>query len=292
MSKHLLLLTVLLLSLQSVFAQGGGTIKGTITTSDGKPASNVTVRVDHSKWGGISDEKGAFAIKNVKPGTWTLKVTAVSVMAEERTVIVAAGQTVTVDFTLNESAAQLHEIIISSTNPNKENRTVAKMPLKNLENPQVYNSVSAEIMKQQGITNFDDAMRNIPGITRTWESTGRAGDGASYFALRGFDAQPLLINGLPGLTSGNMDPADIEEIQVIKGPSSTLFGGAFYSCGGFINTITKKPYFDYGGEVTYNFGSYGLQRVSADINVPFSRKVAMRLNTAYHKENSFQDRRM
>ena len=156
-------------------------------------------------------------------------------------------------------------------------------------------------MKQQGITNYDDALRNVPGISRTWESTGRAGDGASYFALRGFDAQPTLYNGLPGLTSGNLDPANVEEIQVIKGPSSTLFGGAFYSYGGMINTITKKPYHQFGGEIGYNAGSFGLNRVTVDINAPLggtplggtplskADKIALRVNAAYHSENSFQD---
>src|SRR5690606_25582064 len=162
---------------------------------------------------------------------------------------------------------------------------------KNLENPQVYNTVPAEILKQQGITTYDDAMRNVPGITRTWESTGRAGDGAAYFALRGFDAQPALTNGLPGLASGNLDPANVEEIQVIKGPSGTLFGGSFYSYGGLINTITKKPYDGFGGEVAYNLGSFGLNRITADINTPLSKteKITMRVNAAYHSEGSFQD---
>jgi iron complex outermembrane receptor protein len=116
-----------------------------------------------------------------------------------------------------------------------------------------------------------------------------------------FDAQPTLYNGLPGLTSGNVDPANVEEIQVIKGPSSTLFGGAFYSYGGMINTITKKPYHQFGGEIGYNAGSFGLNRITADINAPLggtplggtslskADKIALRVNTAYHSENSFQD---
>lgn len=185
----------------------------------------------------------------------------------------------------------MEQVVVSTRNLNKENRIVARMPLKNLENPQVYNTVSSELMKQQAVTTYDDAMRNVPGITRTWESTGRGGDGAAYFALRGFDAQPLLTNGLPGLVSGNLDPANVEEIQVIKGPSSTLFGGAFYSYGGMINTITKKPYYKFGGEVSYHVGSFGLHRITADINTPLSKtkKIAFRLNTAYHSEKSFQD---
>lgn len=266
------------------------TIQGTINTSDGQPAASVTVRIDRSPWGGVTNEKGEYILKNVKPGNWVLKVSAVSLEPQQQDIVLSAGQLLKVNFTLKENAAQLQEVIVSNKNLNRENKFVAKMPLKNLENPQVYNTVSSELLKQQVITNYDDAMRNVPGISRTWESTGRGGDGGSYFALRGFDAQPMLTNGLPGLTSGNLDPANVEEIQVIKGPSGTLFGGSFYSYGGLINTITKKPFFDFGGEVAYNFGSFGLNRITADINTPLSKKkkIALRVNTAYHSENSFQ----
>ncbi|HEY9262651.1 TonB-dependent receptor [Chitinophaga sp.] len=268
-----------------------GAIKGTITTSDGKPAPLVTIRIKNAKWGDISNEKGVYAIKNIKPGTWTLLVSDLVSIAEEKQITVSAGQTSQVDFVLKENAAQLHEVTVSSRNINKENKSVAKMPLEKLENPQVYNTVSADLMKQQVLSNYDDALRNVPGITRTWESTGRAGDGASYFALRGFDAQPSLYNGLPGITSGNPDPADIESIEVIKGPSGTLFGGSFQAYGGMINTITKKPYDTFGGEVTYNTGSFDLNRVTFDINTPLSKKkkIALRLNGALHSENTFQD---
>lgn len=295
MTKRLLFLSALIFSISALFAQNTkdrtATITGTITTIDGKPAVNVTVRIEQSKWGGISNENGEYTIRNVRPGSWTVKATAVAVVSQQQVVTVAAGQTLQVNFVLNENSEQLKEVIISSSSSKRETRSVARLPLKNLENPQVYSTVSSEILKQQGITNYDDAMRNVPGITRTWESTGRAGDGASYFALRGFDAQPTMYNGLPGITSGNLDPANVEEIQVIKGPSATLFGGSFYSYGGIINTITKKPYYDFGGEVAYNFGSFGLNRITADINAPLSKKekIALRVNTAYHSENSFQD---
>src|SRR6201999_4346971 len=116
------------------------------------------------------------------------------------------------------------------------------MPLKSIENPQVYSTVSSDLLKQQAITNFDDALKNVPGVHKLWESTGRGyGDGTSYFSLRGFEAQATMVNGLPGLTSGSLDPANIERIEVIKGPSSTLFGSSIVSYGGLINTVTKRP---------------------------------------------------
>jgi iron complex outermembrane receptor protein len=272
------------------FAQNGS-INGTVKTSDGNPAEAVSVAVKGTSQGSITKQNGAYNIRNIKPGTYRLVASLVGLATQEQTVEVKAGEKLTVNFVLSENLAQLNEVTILSRNANKVNNLVAKMPLKKLENPQVYNTVSAEILKQQGIVNFDDAMRNVPGISRTWESTGRSGDGASYFALRGFEAQASLYNGLPGFTNGDLDPADIEEIQVLKGPSGTLFGGAFYGYGGIINVVTKKPYFTTGGEITYNVGSFGMNRISADVNTPLSKteKIALRINTAYSTENSFQD---
>lgn len=295
MLHRLLLFITGILITTTLYAQSArennGTIRGTIITSDGNPAAFVTVRLKNSKSGNISNEQGEYTIKNVKPGQWIVVVTTVASATQEKEVTVSAGQTSKADFELPENAAQLQEITVSSRNINKENKTVAKMPLEKLENPQVYNTVSAELMKQQVISNYDDALRNVPGITRTWESTGRSGDGGAYFALRGFDAQPSLYNGLPGISSGTLDPADIEQIEVIKGPSGTLFGGSFINYGGIINTITKKPYYTFGGEVAYNVGSFDLNRVTVDINTPLSKKkkIALRLNGAFHSENTFQD---
>jgi len=266
-------------------------ITGKVTTSDGHAAEAVSITIQGTGKGALTDKDGHYEIRNMKPGTYRLTASLVGLEKQEQTVELKAGEKAVVNFILKENAAQLSEVVISGRNTNKVNNSVAKMPLKKLENPQVYSTVSAEILKQQGITNFDDAMRNVPGISRTWESTGRSGDGASYFALRGFEAQPSLYNGLPGFTNGDLDPADIEEIQVLKGPSGTLFGANFVGYGGIINVVTKKPYFSTGGEITYNAGSFGLNRLSADINTPLSKteKIALRINTAYSTENSFQD---
>jgi iron complex outermembrane receptor protein len=219
----------------------------------------------------------------------------VGLQSKKQNVTITAGQVAEADFVLSENATQLEEVIVSGrVDLNKEESYVGKTPLRKLENPQSYNSVSSEILKQQAVTNYDDAFRNVPGIARTWESTGRDGDGASYFALRGLEGQPALVNGLPGITNGTLDPANVEQIQVMKGPSATLFGAnatSYASYGGLINTVTKKPYFTKGGEITYNVGSFGLNRITADVNAPLSStdKVALRVNTAYHSEGSFQD---
>lgn len=199
-----------------------------------------------------------------------------------------------VNQTLQDSIKKLNEISVNGSH-NKYKRsqssTVSKMPLSDIENPQVYNTVTAEVLKEQVSTNFNDAIKNATGVTRLWESTGRGGDGAEFFSMRGFAVQPNMINGLPAKNNGSIDISNVDNIEVIKGPSGTLFGSSVISYGGLINIVTKKPTEKFGGEISYNSGSYGLNRVSSDINIPLDteKNALLRINTAYQKENSFQD---
>lgn len=218
-----ILIVVLLAWQGTAWAQSTGTVAGTVQTSDGRPAEYVNISIEGTSRGTVADRQGNFEIRNLTPGQYSVVASYVGLETQRRPVDVKPGETVTVKFTLAESAERLQEIVVSGGRPNVESEYVAKVPLKNLENPQAYTTISADLLKEQAITNFDDALKNVPGIHKLWESTGRAyGDGASYYALRGFEAQATMINGLAGLTSGSLDPANIEKIEVIKGPSGTL----------------------------------------------------------------------
>jgi len=185
----------------------------------------------------------------------------------------------------------LEEVSVTARQQRKASEHIARLPIANLENPQAYNIVPKELLKEQVTVSFDDAVKNIPGLTRLWTATGRAGDGAGYYAMRGFSVQPTMINGVAGITNGSIDPASIERIEGIKGPSGTLFGSSLISFGGLLNIVTKKPFKGSGGEITYTAGSYGLNRVTADLNLPLNREntALFRVNTAYHYEASFHD---
>lgn len=192
-----------------------------------------------------------------------------------------------------DSTKVLKEVTVEGTRENKYKKesstTVSKMPLKDIENPQVYNSIPANLLKEQVVTNFNDALKNATGVIRLWESTGRNGDGAEYYSMRGFSVQPTMTNGLPSLTNTTIDPINIDNIEVIKGPSGTLFGSSVISYGGLINVVTKKPHQQFSGEISYNNGTYGSNRVTADVNLPLNEKAAVRINSAYTTEESFQD---
>lgn len=290
--KSAVFIMLLFLVVTKSFAQNNALIKGTVITNDNIPAASVTIHLSDTKKYTTTNNEGNFTLNNIAAGSYTIEVSLIGYQTLKQNVSVEAGQTATVNLQLQLSQQQLQEVIVTTKkNANDSSYYVAKIPLKNLENPQVYQTVSSNVIKQQGLTSFDDALRNVPGVARTWESTGRSGDGTAYFAMRGFEAQTSLTNGLPAFTAGNMSLSDVESIQVLKGPSGTLYGANFYGYGGIINIITKKPYFTMGGEITYNLGSFQMNEISADINVPLSQqeKIALRVNTSYHSENSFQD---
>lgn len=271
-----------------------GHIKGTIKTNDGQAAPFVTVQIKNKNRGVVTNEKGEFNFRKITPGQYTIQVSLLGYETAEETVTVVANETATIALEVKISNTQLQEVIIKG-NQNKfgkkESDYIARLPIKNIENPQVYNVIGKELMKEQVITTFDDAIKNAPGVSRLWSSTGRPGDGAGYFSIRGFAVQPTMINGIAGLTNGAIDPANIERIETIKGPSSTLFGSSLISFGGLMNIVTKRPYETFGGEISYTGGGYGLSRITADVNAPLNadKSALLRVNGAYHYEGSFQD---
>ena len=271
-------------------------IKGSVTTTTNTPLSGATIELSQTTLGTTTDENGNFILSNIPSGNYRLMLSYVGF--KTKYVDLSVSENTTKDlgaFQLEEAQEMLGVVSINGKKHNKFTRetsvSVSKMPLADIENSQVYNSITANLLEEQVVTNFDDALKNAPGIDKLWESTGRGNDGAGYYSLRGFAVQPTLTNGLPALTNGSPDPANIESIEVIKGPSGTLYGSSLISYGGLINITTKRPFYDFGGSVSYTSGSYGLNRVTADVNTTLSKEknIALRVNTAYHTQNSYQD---
>lgn len=272
-----------------------GHIKGKIVTTDGKNAADIAVVLTETKQTSISDADGAFSFRNIPPGDYHLTVTMPGYNTVIQTVTVESSKTTTVTLQLYVSRKELQEVVVIG-NHNRLVKSssdyVSKMPLKNLENPQVYTTITKDLMMEQQVFSVDDAIKNAPGLTKMWEPTGRSGDGGSYYNSRGFIVQSLLRNGVAGTVSSSIDAANLERIEVIKGPSATLFGNVLTSYGGLINRVTKAPYDRFGGEISYATGSYSFNRLSADINTPLDpeKDVLLRVNTAYNYERSFQDK--
>jgi iron complex outermembrane receptor protein len=276
------------------YAQGSATLHGKVFSSDGQPAEGVSVVLAGTKHATTSNAVGEYKMTGIVPGDYTIRVSSVELKPVEKKITIKENEVSEHDFNLKENHAFLEEIVIAGRKNkfySRETQTVAKIPLTRLENPQVYTSIPKNLLREQMVIDIAGALRNAPGLYKIQGTRGINTAGASYYSLRGFRTEAALVDGVPGQTNGDYDPASIERIEVLKGPSATLFGGAVTSFGGMVNIITKKPLDTLGGEISYSTGSFSLNRVSADIYGPLNqdKTVLFRLNTSYHHQPSFQD---
>jgi catecholate siderophore receptor len=140
--------------------------------------------------------------------------------------------------------------------------------------PQTINIVSAKTLQEQSVTNLQDALKNVPGITlNAGEGTAR-GDTVN---LRGFPAfNDFFLDGVRDAGLYTRDSFNLETLEVLKGPSALLFGRG--STGGVINQVTKAPGLNPIQDATLQFGTNSQVRVTGDLDMPISDSAAIRLN--------------
>lgn len=286
--------TLLLLLLTHITFSQSASVTGTITDNTKIPLLGVNVILKNTSIGTQTNEDGTFQILNIPNGTYTASISYLGFKTKEIELSVVSNASIELGtITLFEGNEILSEVIVEAERRNKFSRKqtayVSKMPLKNIENSQIYNTITNQLLVSQSVNTFQDALVNAAGITQLWTSTGRSGDGAGYYSSRGFAVQPQLVNGVAGITNGFINPSNVERVEVIKGPSGTLFGSAVTSYGGLINIVTKKPYNSTGGEITLSGGSNDFAKLNVDVNISDSEKLSFRLNGGFQKDNSFQD---
>ena len=168
--------------------------------------------------------------------------------------------------------------IIDATTATKTDASIMQTPM----NIQVV--PKAIINDQQDINIVDAITRNVSGV----QADHGSGDIYENFIIRGFQTQgDTYRNGLLR-NFGTFDPANMEQIEVIKGPASMLYGRA--QPGGLVNYVTKKgldtPYYS----VQQQFGSYDKYRTTVDATGPIDKndELRYRVNFSYQDIGSFK----
>ena len=140
--------------------------------------------------------------------------------------------------------------------------------------PQSITVIPQELMQEQAVTSFRDALRNVTGISlAAGEGGGAQGDNLT---LRGFNARnDYFLDGIRDQGSYTRDVFNLEAIEVLKGPSAVLFGRG--STGGVINQVSKTPRLEPLYTASVSVGTGQLLRGTADINQPLSKTVALRV---------------
>lgn len=160
---------------------------------------------------------------------------------------------------------------------NSVSATRIDTPIKDL--PFAISAFTQQFITDVGARDLFDVVQYAPGVT----SAGREFNaGNAVYTIRGFDQTPQ-HNGFVG--EGYVDTVSVERVEVVKGPSSVLYGQV--APGGTVNYITKRPGTKQAATVNAQVGTQSFWRTSVDVNQPLAGKnLLFRFNGAF--ENGFE----
>ena len=231
-------------------------IKGTVY-SENQPLAFTNIYIEDSERGTISNEKGDYIITNVKPGTYRI-IASYAGFRQSKIKIKITNENLVVNFNLVENNS-LDEVIITGT----------LKAVSRLESPVPVEVYSYTFLKKNPTPNVFEALNNVNGVrpqlncnvcnTGDIHINGLEGP----YTLVMIDGMPIVsglstVYGLSGIPNSL-----IEQIEIVKGPASSLYGSE--AVGGLINIITKLPenaplFFGDGfvtswGEVNFDIGA-------------------------------------
>ena len=246
-------------------------LKGTVKDAEGKAISGASILIKGANKGVSSAEDGTFTI-SLPSNTVTLEVSSVGFKTREITV---SGQS-TLDIVLQESKSQLNDVVVIGYGTQRKSNLTGAI-----------SSINNKDFKDQPVTNLASSLQGkVSGINVTSPS-GTPGAGL-LVSIRGAQNPLYVVDGIPMLSESNsalstsfntngedvgkgqnlssiadINPDDIESIEVLKDASSAAIYGA-RAANGVVLITTKKGK---SGKTLIGFNSYmGVQKVAKKID--------------------------
>lgn len=148
-----------------------------------------------------------------------------------------------------------------------------------VDTPQTITVIKKEILQQQVATSLSEALRNTPGITLQLGENGNTQTGDSIF-MRGFDTtNSIFVDGIRDLGNISRDTFNLEQVEVVKGPSGSDNGRGASS--GYVNLVSKSAVKEAFNNGSITMGTDRRLRATADLNRPLELGIpgsALRLN--------------
>ena len=192
------------------------------------------------------------------------------------------------DNSINNRSLPIEQITVEGT-PIQRSASTTKMNIPLIDTPAAIQIIPRDIIEKQGARRLSDVMRNVSGVQSGGDNAGRW----DIFVIRGFRTLRIARDGFPpamSLTNGQrLGLANVERVEVLKGPASVLYGAA--EPGGLINVVTKRPEVEPRYSFTGKAGSFDFYNADIDLNQPLTKdgKLLARLNASYESADSFRD---
>lgn len=235
----------------TLFAQTGA-IKGIVQTEDSEKISDANIYLNESKWT-ISDVNGSFEIDAIPEGTYTITIGKIGYRSFEKTIFIDSSEVLELEITLFPQIYQGNTAVVTATRSSQDIESVP-ISVDVISEEEILNSASNSLrdilLEQAGIS-------LSPGEDNAIQIQGFESD----YTLILIDGQPLIGRIRGAFDVSRINTSNIQQVEVVKGPSSALWGSD--ALAGVINIITKKPTQDFSGtafteigsRATYNAGS-------------------------------------
>jgi outer membrane receptor for ferrienterochelin and colicins len=231
---------VLLFGIVVMNSATGQTISGSILDKEnGKAIQGASISIANTKKGGISNETGKYSITGVAIGKAQLIISFTGYTTVDTLINIDGKSNQVFNFSLEADKGELEEVIIVSSS--RTNSRIEDLPTK------VEVLGAEEVKEENGIKpgNIASLLGDIAGIQiqQTSASTGNADmriqglQGKYTQILR--DGMPLFGGYAGSFSILQIPPLDLQQIELVKGASSTLYGGG--AIAGMLNLISKKP---------------------------------------------------
>lgn len=270
-------------------AQELATINGKVTDESGDVIPGVNVYTENGSEKTTTDHQGNFSL-SVPKTTLTIKFSYVGYITASRNINLNKEKA-TINVSLSPTKSDLQQVEITGRKEKTYKNTAtfigskSEILLKDL--PQSVSYASKELIADQGAVRVGEVVKNFSGVNQfTFYDD---------ITIRGFringGSNTQLINGMRTSTGFWKQPLAnyLERVEVLKGPSSALYGNA--SPGGVINRVTKKPLAETRKSLSLSMGSYNTFRALGDVTGPANKDSTLlyRLNFGYEDANSFRD---
>lgn len=242
-------LLLLLCAPALVFAQSA-TVSGTVLDAEsGDPLPGANVQISELALGAATDVEGNFQITNVEPGAYTLQVSFVGYQTYEEGIELSAGQTLTRTIELQPDYTGLEEVVVtgiaSQTSRARAEVTVSKVDTEELQQSNSYSSVNELLGGKIAGVNVQSSSGNVGGGFRfdVRSGGGIGGGGQPVIYIDGVRVDNAEVGGFGAggqaiSTLANLNPEDIESVEVLKGPAGAALYGTSGSNG--VVLITTK----------------------------------------------------
>ncbi|MFC2135592.1 TonB-dependent receptor domain-containing protein, partial [Bacteroidota bacterium] len=203
-------------------------------TETGEPVTGANVILSGTNFGAATDLEGKFEINNIRYGSYKMEVSYIGFQRQIIDPVIIDKDIYQISVTLIESAVQTEQIIVTA---GKYEQRMEDLPVSSVV-------LLPNSFAKKNFNSFEDILRYVPGVNMTLEQVSIRGSsgyslGAGARVLVAMDGVPLYTGDSGEIIWEQIPLVDIERIEVIKGPASSLYGSS--AIGGVINVVSKKP---------------------------------------------------